>query len=41
MADLGAARAQAAGKDRAVACAAYGDGGPWHLPTAVAYPEGG
>ncbi len=34
-------RAQAKGKDRFVACAAYGDGGPWYIPTAEAYPQGG
>jgi hypothetical protein len=26
---------------RFVATAAYGDGGPWYIPTASAYPEGG
>lgn len=34
-------RAQAAATDRFVACAAYGDGGPWYIPTADAYPQGG
>ena len=34
-------RAQAAASDRFVACAAYGDGGPWYIPTADAYPQGG
>ena len=34
-------RAQAAAADRFVACAAYGDGGPWYIPTADAYPQGG
>ena len=34
-------RAQAAAPDRFVACAAYGDGGPWYIPTADAYPQGG
>lgn len=24
-----------------ICCAAYGDGGPWYIPTAVAYPQGG
>ena len=33
--------AQAAAADRFVACAAYGDGGPWYIPTAAAYPQGG
>ena len=27
--------------DRFVACAAYGDGGPWYIPTEEAYPQGG
>lgn len=27
--------------NRFVACAAYGDGGPWYIPTEEAYPEGG
>ena len=34
-------RAQATAPDRFVACAAYGDGGPWYIPTADAFPEGG
>jgi len=34
-------RAQAVTPDRFVACAAYGDGGPWYIPTADAYPQGG
>lgn len=34
-------RAQAEAPDRFVACAAYGDGGPWYIPTAEAYPQGG
>jgi hypothetical protein len=34
-------RAQAAAQNRFVACAAYGDGGPWYIPTAEAYPQGG
>ena len=34
-------RAQAAGTNRFVACAAYGDGGPWYIPTKEAYPQGG
>ena len=34
-------RAQATAPDRFVACAAYGDGGPWYNPTADAYPQGG
>lgn len=33
--------AQAAGGGRFVACAAYGDGGPWYIPTAEAYEQGG
>lgn len=33
--------AQAGRPDRFVACAAYGDGGPWYIPTADAYPQGG
>ena len=32
-------RAQAAAPSRFVACAAYGDGGPWYIPTAEAYPQ--
>jgi len=34
-------RAQAQVPDRFVACAAYGDGGPWYIPTVGAYPQGG
>ncbi len=34
-------RAQASAPNRFVACAAYGDGGPWYIPTAEAYPQGG
>ena len=34
-------RAQASAADRFVACAAYGDGGPWYIPTQHAYPQGG
>ncbi|MBI3863007.1 MAG: hypothetical protein HY290_14040 [Planctomycetia bacterium] len=34
-------RAQQMAPDRFVACAAYGDGGPWYIPTAEAYPQGG
>jgi len=34
-------RAQAAQPKRFVATAAYGDGGPWYLPTAEEYPCGG
>lgn len=34
-------RAQAAAPDRFVACAAYGDGGPWYIPVKEAYPQGG
>ena len=34
-------RAQATANDRFVACAAYGDGGPWYIPTRDAYPQGG
>lgn len=34
-------RAQASEPERFVACAAYGDGGPWYIPTADAYPQGG
>lgn len=33
--------AQRSAADRFVACAAYGDGGPWYIPTAEAYPQGG
>lgn len=34
-------RVQAQAPDRFVACAAYGDGGPWYIPTSEAYPQGG
>jgi hypothetical protein len=34
-------RAQAIGVGRFVACAAYGDGGPWYLPTREAFSQGG
>ncbi len=34
-------RAQASAPNRFVACAAYGDGGPWYIPTADAYCQGG
>ena len=34
-------RAQAVASNRFVACAAYGDGGPWYIPTTEAYPQGG
>jgi hypothetical protein len=34
-------RAQVKAEQRFVACAAYGDGGPWYIPTAEAYPQGG
>lgn len=34
-------RAQQFTPQRFVACAAYGDGGPWYIPTAEAYPQGG
>lgn len=34
-------RSQAAAPGRFVACTAYGDGGPWYIPTADAYPQGG
>jgi hypothetical protein len=34
-------RAQEFSKDRFVATAAYGDGGPWYIPTKEAYPNGG
>jgi hypothetical protein len=33
--------AQLAAPHRFVACAAYGDGGPWYVPTEEAYPQGG
>ncbi|MBX3444395.1 MAG: hypothetical protein KF774_18495 [Planctomyces sp.] len=34
-------RAQSASPGRFVACAAYGDGGPWYIPTRAAFPQGG
>ncbi len=34
-------RAQAMNLGRVVATAAYGDGGPWYLPTRAEYPAGG
>lgn len=34
-------RAQDLAKDRFVATAAYGDGGPWYIPTKEEYPTGG
>jgi hypothetical protein len=34
-------RAQQRKPDRFVATAAYGDGGPWYIPIAKAYPQGG
>ena len=34
-------RAQRHKPDRFVATAAYGDGGPWYIPTEKAYPQGG
>ncbi len=34
-------RAQKFAPKRFVACAAYGDGGPWYIPTKEAYPQGG
>ena len=34
-------RAQQLGSDRFVATAAYGDGGPWYIPIAEEYPNGG
>ena len=34
-------RAQELNPGRFVATAAYGDGGPWYLPTKEAYPNGG
>jgi hypothetical protein len=33
--------AQDAFEGRFVCCAAYGDGGPWYLPTRPAFPQGG
>ncbi|QDU79278.1 hypothetical protein Pla110_09840 [Polystyrenella longa] len=34
-------RAQQLAPGKFVATAAYGDGGPWYIPTAEAYPQGG
>ncbi len=34
-------QAQQLAPDRFVATAAYGDGGPWYIPNAEAYPQGG
>lgn len=34
-------KAQSLAPDRFVATAAYGDGGPWYIPTKDAYPQGG
>lgn len=34
-------RAQALGGERFVAVAGYGDGGPWYIPTAEGYAQGG
>ena len=34
-------RAQRFAPERFVASAAYGDGGPWYIPTKEAYPQGG
>ena len=34
-------RAQKIGSERFVATAAYGDGGPWYIPTKEEYPTGG
>ena len=34
-------RAQQHAQERFVATAAYGDGGPWYIPTKEAYPQGG
>ncbi|REJ71280.1 MAG: hypothetical protein DWQ29_23785 [Planctomycetota bacterium] len=33
--------AQASAPDRFITCAAYGDGGPWYIPTEESYPQGG
>lgn len=33
--------AQKVNPDKFVCVAGYGDGGPWYIPTAAAYPEGG
>jgi hypothetical protein len=34
-------RAQASFAKRFIACAAYGDGGPWYIPVSEAYSQGG
>lgn len=34
-------RAQVSAPDRFIACAGYGDGGPWYIPTKEAFPQGG
>ncbi|MCH2203770.1 MAG: hypothetical protein MK102_17520 [Fuerstiella sp.] len=34
-------RGQASTPNRFVACAAYGDGGPWYIPTEEAWSQGG
>jgi hypothetical protein len=34
-------RTQLISEERFVATAAYGDGGPWYIPTEAAYPQGG
>jgi hypothetical protein len=34
-------RAQELAAGRFVAAAAYGDGGPWYVPTKEAFPQGG
>jgi hypothetical protein len=34
-------RAQQAAPNRFIATAAYGDGGPWYIPTSQSYPQGG
>lgn len=34
-------RAQELARDRFIATAAYGDGGPWYIPTQEAFPQGG
>ena len=34
-------QAQSLAPERFVATAAYGDGGPWYIPTRAAYPQGG
>lgn len=33
--------AQQQTRGTSLCCAAYGDGGPWYIPTAAAYPQGG